>query len=181
MYIRWLYRIYGKYTFFEIKLYIRFIVYANTAFRKSAAAVSVLVAIAWSLFLSNYLREETYSVVIMDNCSIHLDRRVRELIEGAGAIILYSAAYSPELIPIEAMFSQWKAYLKRHFVEFNDSWYEVHQAALGSITPQQGLNYFRHTTLVHLVSNHPLSEEFRESQMRLAIDVAAVLVGLDFV
>ena len=38
--------------------------------------------------LSNYLREETYSVVIMDNCSIHLDRRVRGMIEGAGAMIL---------------------------------------------------------------------------------------------
>lgn len=45
-------------------------------------------------FSSNYLREETYSVVIMDNCSIHLDRRVRELIEGAGAIILFCCLQS---------------------------------------------------------------------------------------
>ena len=45
-------------------------------------------------FSSNYLREETYSVVIMDNCSIHLDRRVRKLIEGAGAIILFCCLQS---------------------------------------------------------------------------------------
>ena len=45
-------------------------------------------------FSSNYLREETYSVVIIDNCSIHLDRRVRKLIEGAGAIILFCCLQS---------------------------------------------------------------------------------------
>ena len=32
MYIRWGFRIYGKYTVFEIKPYIRYIVYTNTDF-----------------------------------------------------------------------------------------------------------------------------------------------------
>ena len=46
-------------------------------------------------------------------CSIHLDPRVRRLIDGAGAVIVYSAAYSPELIPIDYIFNNWKSYMKR--------------------------------------------------------------------
>jgi hypothetical protein len=109
--------------------------------------------------LGNYERREAHSVVIMDNCSIHIDARVKELIEGAGAVLLYSAPYCPEVIPIEYMFHSWKAYLKRYSVDFNQEWYEVHLAALASISPQQGLNFFKTTTLVDMVQEHPLSEE----------------------
>ena len=35
-------------------------------------------------------------------------------------------------------------------------------SALSSITPQQGLNYFRNTTLQDLVKNHPLSIEHQQ-------------------
>ena len=108
--------------------------------------------------LGNFQKGEAHSVVIMDNCSIHLDSRVRELIEGAGAIILYSAPYCPDLIPIEYMFNQWKSYLKRFSMEFNCNWYDVHTAALVSVTSEEGLRYFKKTTLVHLVPND--EEEF---------------------
>ena len=87
----------------------------------------------------------------MDNCSIHLDSRVRAIIEAAGAVILYSAPFCPELIPIEYMFHQWKAYLKRNSYDFNIDWYNVHILALMSITPTQGLNYFKKSTLSHLI------------------------------
>jgi len=99
--------------------------------------------------LGNYSRREPRSVVIMDNCSIHLDSRVRQLIEATGAILLYSAPYSPELIPIEYMFSQCYYY----YADFNNLWYQVHHLALSSITRLQGLNYFRNTTLTELVEN----------------------------
>ena len=101
--------------------------------------------------LGNFSRNEPHSVVIMDNCSIHLDLRVRALIEGAGAIIVYSAPYSPELIPIEYMFHQWKSYLKRHHVDFNINWPVIHTQALMSVTREEGLNYFKKTTLIDLV------------------------------
>lgn len=109
--------------------------------------------------LGNFSRREAHSVVIMDNCSIHLDPRVQALIEEAGAIIIYSAPYSPELIPIEFMFHNWKAFLKRHSVEFNQDWFLIHTMGLASVTPQMGLNFFKKTTLYELVNNHPLSEE----------------------
>lgn len=119
--------------------------------------------------LGNYDRQEPHSVVIMDNCSIHLDPRVRTLIEGAGAIIIYSAPYSPEIIPIEYMFHQWKAYLKRYYLEFNLNWYNVHKLALMSVTPQQGIKYFEKTQLIELVSNHPLNENFIKSEEELVV------------
>jgi hypothetical protein len=131
--------------------------------------------------LGNYSRGEPHSVVIMDNCSIHLDVRVRELIEARGAILVYSAAYCPELIPIEPMFHQWKAFLRRHYVDFNIDWYTVHCAALAAITPQQGLNYFRVTSLDYLVHNHPMSEEYHKSLLNtvcvaLAAELTEVII-----
>lgn len=106
--------------------------------------------------LGNYLLGEPHSVVVMDNCSIHMRAEVEALISQRGAILIYSAPYSPELIPIEAMFKQWKDYLRRHHVEFGKDWSTVHQMALSSVTPLQGLNYFKMTTLVELVEDHPL-------------------------
>jgi hypothetical protein len=108
--------------------------------------------------LGDYSKDEPRSVVIMDNCSIHMDARIKEMINGAGAILLYSPPYSPDLIPIESMFAQWKSELKRSFREFMwpGNWESVHQCALMAVTPEDGLNYFKMTTLVHLVENHPL-------------------------
>ncbi len=56
--------------------------------------------------LGNYERKELRSVVIMDNCKIHVDPEIRRMIYSAGAIIIYSAPYCPDVIPIEFMFSQ---------------------------------------------------------------------------
>lgn len=126
-------------------------------------------------FSSNYLREETYSVVIMDNCSIHLDRRVRKLIEGAGAIILFCCLQSgadSRQCSVNGK-RAWKGILLNAMTAGT-------KAALGSITPQQGLNFFSHTTLVHLVLSHPLSGKFRDFQLCLAIDDAGILKALDF-
>lgn len=130
--------------------------------------------------LGNYSRREPHSVVIMDNCSIHLDERVTELIESTGAIIIYSSPYSPELIPIEFMFGQWKKFLKRYTEDFQRNWYEVHSLGLLSITPQQGLNYFKHTTLVNLVENHPLSENYKQQEVETIAIVLTVALSVGF-
>lgn len=92
--------------------------------------------------LGNYDRRENNSVVVMDNCSIHMNPVVRELIEGAGARIIYSAPYCPDLIPIEYMFAQWKQYLKKEHVAFNNDWYKTHMYAINSVTKEQRITYF---------------------------------------
>ena len=50
-------------------------------------------------------------IVIMDNLSSHKGPRVRELIEAAGASLLYLPPYSPDFNPIENAFAKLKALL----------------------------------------------------------------------
>jgi transposase len=50
-------------------------------------------------------------VVIMDNLSSHKGPRVREMIERAGARLLYLPPYSPDFNPIENAFAKLKALL----------------------------------------------------------------------
>ena len=124
--------------------------------------------------LGDFSKEEDNSVVNIDNCSIHNDEvgTVRRLIEAKGAILVYTPPYSPELIPIEYMFKNWKDYLKRNNERFNRDWQTVHMEALMSITPQMGLNFFRNTTLVELVEMHPLSEEYAKTAETVAVLLA---------
>jgi len=50
-------------------------------------------------------------VIIMDNASIHKNKRTRDLIERAGHILLYLPPYSPDLNPIEKTFGLIKRWL----------------------------------------------------------------------
>ena len=52
-------------------------------------------------------------VVVIDNLSSHKGPRVRELIEAAGARLLYLPPYSPDFNPIEMAFSKLKALLRK--------------------------------------------------------------------
>ena len=54
----------------------------------------------------------SHSVVVMDNASIHHLDKVSELIHGAGALLKFLPPYSPEVNPIEHVFSKVKAFLK---------------------------------------------------------------------
>lgn len=62
-----------------------------------------------------------FSVVIMDNAAIHHVDSVTDLIENqAGAHLLFLPPYSPDLNPIEEVFSQVKAIMKK-----NDTLFQV--------------------------------------------------------
>lgn len=50
--------------------------------------------------------------IVMDNCSVHLGETVRELIEAAGAQLLYLPPYSPDFSPIENCWSKLKSILR---------------------------------------------------------------------
>jgi transposase len=53
-------------------------------------------------------------VVVMDNLSSHKAPAVREMIEAAGASLLYIPPYSPHFNPIEQAFSKLKAHLRKN-------------------------------------------------------------------
>jgi transposase len=51
-------------------------------------------------------------IVILDNLSAHKSQHARKLIESVGANLLYLPAYSPDLNPIEKMWSKVKSILR---------------------------------------------------------------------
>ena len=52
------------------------------------------------------------SVVVLDNASIHHVSPVIQTIESVGAIVRFLPPYSPDMNPIEEVFSEVKQYLK---------------------------------------------------------------------
>lgn len=56
---------------------------------------------------------KTGDIVVMDNLGSHKVTGVREAIEAAGASVLYLPPYSPDLNPIEQVFSKLKTLLRK--------------------------------------------------------------------
>ena len=80
----------------------------------------------------------------MDNASTHMSWEVVDAIEGAGAYLLYSAPYSPDLSPIEYCFNIYKAKLKRHSREYAvEQYFDLHMLALDAVTPDIAIKEFR--------------------------------------
>ena len=55
-------------------------------------------------------------IVILDNCSIHTNPEVEEVLEAAGFLVRYLPPYSPDFNPIELTFSILKAWMRRNWV-----------------------------------------------------------------
>ena len=81
-------------------------------------------------------------IVVMDNLSIHKGSRVRSLLRKVGARLFFLPPYSPELNPIEMMWSKVKAHLRCAEARTADSLLEAIGRALSLVTPAQCLNFF---------------------------------------
>ena len=68
-------------------------------------------------------------IVIMDNINFHTSARVKSSIEAVGARVAFLPAYSPELNPIEQLWSKVKTYLRskmpKSFQDFHSSFIEA--------------------------------------------------------
>lgn len=71
--------------------------------------------ITFEAFIANKLVPKLWknACVVMDNAKIHLGEKIRELIEEAGAKLIYLSPYSPEFSPIENFWSKVKAILRK--------------------------------------------------------------------
>lgn len=83
-------------------------------------------------------------IVVMDNLSSHKSAAVRALIEGVGANLLYLPAYSPDLNPIEMLFAQLKAYLRKAKARSVETLWTIIGHFIDTVTPQQCANYIAH-------------------------------------
>ena len=83
-------------------------------------------------------------IVIMDNLNVHKVKGVEELILSVGAIPLYLPAYSPDLNPIELMWSKVKSFLKSWKVREVDLLKNYIRKAILKVNQLDIINWFNH-------------------------------------
>ena len=86
-------------------------------------------------------------VVVFDNLSAHLSPAVKAAIERAGARVLPLPPYSPDLTPIEEMFSKVKEFLRRVAARTKGVLYGAIGEALRQVTPRDILGWFQQAGL----------------------------------
>jgi transposase len=95
-----------------------------------------------------YLREvlvpalRPADIVVMDNLSPHKSDDTLKLIAEAGAEVLFLPAYSPDLNPIEMMWSKIKSILRSMEARTVSDLIAAIGLALARITPKDALNSF---------------------------------------
>ena len=83
-------------------------------------------------------------VVILDNLSSHKRACIRQRIEACQAELHYLPPYSPDLNPIEMVFSKIKQTLRTLAARTRDELWKAMQSVLDAVTPDDAQNCFRH-------------------------------------
>jgi transposase len=84
-------------------------------------------------------------IVIIDNLPAHKRDEVRQIIEAAGASLIYLPPYSPDLNPIEQSFAKLKAQLRKAKERTVPALYDRIGQALGTFRVSEFPNYFRNS------------------------------------
>jgi len=97
-------------------------------------------------FVKHVLVPELQSgdVVIMDNLSSHKRQHIRELIEAAGAHLVFLPPYSPDLNPIEMIFAKIKQLLRSLACRTKRSLWNAMQSVLDQVTSTDAINCYKH-------------------------------------
>lgn len=83
-------------------------------------------------------------VVILDNLSSHRRASARELIESAGAQLLFLPPYSPDLNPIEMVFAKIKQLLRSLSSRTREALWQTMQSVLDQVSASDAANCFQH-------------------------------------
>jgi len=81
-------------------------------------------------------------IVVMDNLGAHKNELTLALIEQAGAEVRFLPAYSPDLNPIEMMWSKVKALLRKAQARNHSDLLAAIASALSAVTPDDALGWF---------------------------------------
>ena len=87
------------------------------------------------------------SVVVLDNASIHHICAVTQLLTSLGVIVRFLPPYSPDMNPIEEVFSQVKSYLQANELVIRSSPHrlrEVILVGLQEVTVENAISYIEH-------------------------------------
>ena len=103
--------------------------------------------IAFEAYLEQVLIPELApgSIVVMDNLSAHKSAAITEMLRVAEAAPWYLPPYSPDLNPIELMWSKVKAFLRRAKARTQEALCEAIAQALSEVTSEESLNFFHHS------------------------------------
>ena len=91
----------------------------------------------------------TGDIVIFDNLRAHHDKQALDLIHAAGAMTLSLPAYSPDLNPIEKMWSKVKAYLRKAKARTLPALEQAIKKALETITSRDAIGWFKSCGYAH--------------------------------
>lgn len=83
-------------------------------------------------------------IVIMDNLSSHKVKGVSEAIEAVGSCIIFLPPYSPDLNPIELMWSKVKAILRRLKIRAKELLDDAIALALDNVSVSDIEGWFKH-------------------------------------
>lgn len=89
-------------------------------------------------------------VVVMDNLSAHKVAGVEQLIQAAGAELLYLPPYSPDLNPIEKAWAKLKQLLRSAKARTAEALHQAIAELLPQITPQNAQAWFRHSGINYI-------------------------------
>lgn len=81
-------------------------------------------------------------IVIMDNLGSHKGKAVRSAIRAVGARLLFLPKYSPDLNPIEQLFSKLKHWLRQAAARTTDAVFAAIGPILDTVSPDECANYF---------------------------------------
>ena len=81
-------------------------------------------------------------IVVMDNLAVHKSPQVAALVEAAGAEVRFLPAYSPDLNPIEKMWSKIKASLRSAEARTPEELDQAISRAFSKITAKDAAGYF---------------------------------------
>jgi transposase len=90
------------------------------------------------------------NVVVMDNLSAHKVAGVEQLIQAAGAELLYLPPYSPDLNPIEKAWAKLKQLLRSAKARTAEALNQAIAELLPQITPQNAQAWFRHSEINYI-------------------------------
>ena len=81
-------------------------------------------------------------IVIMDNLASHKMATVVAVIQATGAKVRFLPPYSPDLNPLEKMWSKIKAYLRKVKARTKETLWQAIGSALKTVTASDALNWF---------------------------------------
>ena len=83
-------------------------------------------------------------VVVLDRLGAHRTDRVKQLIEGRGADLVFLPSYSPEMNPIEEAFSKIKGLMRKAEARSREALLEAMGMAISALSARDARGFFEH-------------------------------------